>query len=99
MRHEGRLAGMNAIPFGKAVPVFGKAAPQGFGRKGGATLDNAEPPKQDGGALDTARTVLEAANDFKDEATAAICRRVIEASMKGAQPALSDLRIINNYFQ
>jgi arginyl-tRNA synthetase len=90
---------MNAIPFGKAVPVFGKAAPQGFGRKGGATLDNAESPKQDGGALDTARTVLEAANDFKDEATAAVWRRVIEASMKGAQPTLSDLRIINNYFQ
>jgi hypothetical protein len=90
---------MNAIPFGKAVPVFGKAAPQGFGRKGGATLDNAEAPKQDGGALDTARTVLEAANDFKDEATAGVCRRVIETSMKGEQPTLSDLRIINNYFQ
>jgi hypothetical protein len=24
---------------------------------------------------------------------------VIEASMNGAQPSLSDLRIINNYFQ
>jgi hypothetical protein len=90
---------MNAIPFGKGVPTFGKAAPQGFGRKGGATLDNAEPPKQDGGTLDTARTVLEAANDFKDEATAEVCRRVIEASMKGNQPTLADLRIINNYFQ
>ena len=90
---------MNAIPFGKAVPVFGKAAAEGFGRKGGATFGNTEPSKQDGGALDTARTVLEAANDFKDEATAAVCRRVIEASMKGAQPTLSDLRIINNYFQ
>jgi hypothetical protein len=87
---------MNAIPFGKGVPAFGKAAGQGFGRKGGAA---SEGPKQDGGALDTARTVLEAANDFKDEATAAVCRRVIEASMKGAQPTLSDLRIINNYFQ
>jgi hypothetical protein len=87
---------MNAIPFGKGVPAFGKAAGQGFGRKGGAA---SEASKQDGGALDTARTVLEAANDFRDEATAAVCRRVIEASMKGAQPALSDLRIINNYFQ
>lgn len=89
---------MNAIPFGKGVPAFGKAAPQGFGRKGGATL-HAEQPKQDGGTLDTARTVLEAANDFKDEATAEVCRRVIEASLKGNQPSLSDLRIINNYFQ
>lgn len=90
---------MNAIPFGKGVPAFGKAAQQGFGRKGGAMSDAPEAAKQDGGALDTARTVLEAANDFRDEATAAVCRRVIEASMNGQQPSLSDLRIINNYFQ
>ena len=90
---------MNAIPFGKGVPAFGKAAGQGFGRKGGAAADSSATPKQDGGALDTARTVLEAANDFRDEATAAVCRRVIEASMNGQQPTLSDLRVINNYFQ
>ena len=90
---------MNAIPFGKGVPAFGKAAPQGFGRKGGVAPGQSNAPKQDGGMLDTARTVLEAANDFKDEATAAVCRRVIEASMNGQQPTLSDLRIINNYFQ
>jgi hypothetical protein len=90
---------MSGIPFGKGVPTFGKAAGQGFGRKGGGVLELSDAPKQDGGALDTARTVLEAANDFRDEATAAVCRRVIEASMNGAQPSLSDLRIINNYFQ
>lgn len=90
---------MTAIPFGKGVPAFGKAAGQGFGRKGGALAEQSEAPKQDGGALDTARTVLEAANDFRDEATAEVCRRVIEASMNGQQPTLSDLRIINNYFQ
>lgn len=90
---------MNAIPFGKGVPAFGKAAAQGFGRKGGGAPSQSEASKQDGGALDTARTVLEAANDFRDEATAAVCRRVIEASMNGHQPSLSDLRIINNYFQ
>jgi hypothetical protein len=91
---------MNAIPFGKGVPAFGKAAGQGFGRKGGGMADGqSDAPKQDGGALDIARTVLEAANDFRDEATAAICRRVIEISMNGGQPALADLRIINNYFQ
>jgi hypothetical protein len=90
---------MNAIPFGKGVPAFGKAARQGFGRKDGIELDQSETPKQDGGALETARTVLEAANDFKDEVTAAVCRRVIEASINGQQPALADMRIINNYFQ
>jgi hypothetical protein len=90
---------MSGILFGKGVPAFGKAAGQGFGRKGGVMTDESGAPKQDGGALDTARTVLEAANDFRDEATAAVCRRVIETSMKGEQPSLSDLRIINNYFQ
>jgi hypothetical protein len=90
---------MSGVPFGKGVPAFGKAAPQGFGRKGGFAVGDSGAPKQDGGALDTARTVLEAANDFKDEATAAVCRRVIEASMNGQPPSLSDLRIINNYFQ
>jgi hypothetical protein len=90
---------MNAIVFGKAVPAFGRAAPQSFGRKGGETANlDAGPSKQDGGALDTARTVLEAATDLRDEATAEICRRVIEASMNGRQPSMSDLRIINNYF-
>jgi hypothetical protein len=90
---------MNAIPFGKGVPSFGKAAGQGFGRKGGGAPGSSEAPRQDGGALDTARTVLEAANDFRDEATADVCRRVIEASMKGAQPSVADMRVINNYFQ
>jgi hypothetical protein len=90
---------MSAITFGKAVPAFGRAAPQSFGKKGGggASNGNAGPSKQDG-ALDAARTVLEAATDLKDEATAEVCRRVIEASMNGRQPTTSDMRIINNYF-
>ena len=41
---------MNAIPFGKGVPAFGKAAEQGFGRKGGAMAEQSEASKQDGGA-------------------------------------------------
>lgn len=89
---------MNAITFGKGVPVFGKAAAGGFGRKGGTADGKADTAKQDG-ALDAARTVLEAATDLRDEATAEVCRRVIDASMNGRQPSLSDLRIINNYFQ
>jgi hypothetical protein len=89
---------MNAIPFGKAVPAFGKAAPQTFGKKGGVADRSVEPSKQDG-TLDAARTVLEAATDLRDEAVADICRRVIEASLNGRQPSVSDLRIINNYFQ
>ncbi|HLX13631.1 MAG TPA: hypothetical protein VKS24_00295 [Bradyrhizobium sp.] len=89
---------MNAIVFGKAVPAFGRAAPQGFGKKGGDTANQDGGPSKQDGALDTARTVLEAATDLRDEATAEICRRVIEASVNGRQPSMSDLRIINNYF-
>jgi hypothetical protein len=88
---------MSAITFGKAVPAFGRAAPQSFGKKGGGANKPEKSSKQDG-ALDAARTVLEAATDLKDEATAEVCRRVIEASTNGRQPTTSDMRIINNYF-
>jgi hypothetical protein len=104
-RHEWGMTNMSAITFGRGVPAFGRAAVEGgFGKKGDGG-DQKPDPKNRGtgggkdGLLDTARTVLEAANDFKDEATAEVCRRVIEASMNGRQPALSDLRIINNYFK
>ncbi len=89
---------MNAITFGKGVPSFGKAAAGGFGRKGDTGNRNGEASRQDG-ALDAARTVLEAATDLRDEATAEVCRRVIEASLNGRQPATSDLLIIGKYFQ
>ena len=89
---------MNAVTFGKAVPVFGKSAAESFGKKGGGAKTDIEASKQDG-TLDTARTVLEAATDLRDEATAEVCRRVIEASLNGKQPTMSDLRIISNYFQ
>ena len=96
---------MSAITFGRGVPAFGRAAVEGgFGKKGNGgdqkpDLKNRGAGSGKDGLLDTARTVLEAANDFKDEATAEVCRRVIEASMNGRQPTLSDLRIINNYFK
>jgi len=90
---------MSGITFGKAVPAFGRAAPQSFGKKGGgANNGKAEKSSKQDGALDAARTVLEAATDLKDEATAEVCRRVIEASMNGRPPTTSDMRIINNYF-
>jgi hypothetical protein len=89
---------MNAIIFGKGVPVFGKAATAGFGRKGDTAGRDGEAPHQDG-ALDAARTVLEAATDLRDEATAEVCRRVIAASLNGRQPSTSDLHLIGKYFQ
>ena len=86
----------------KAAPL--EAAVEGFGKKGDGDEQKRDQKNRGAGGgkdglLDTARTVLEAANDFRDEATAEVCRRVIEASTNGRQPALSDLRIINNYFK
>ena len=104
-RHEWGMTSMSAITFGRGVPAFGRAAVEGFGKKGGEAGDQQSGAKNRGagggkdGLLDTVRTVLEAANDFRDEATAEVCRRVIEASTNGRQPTLSDLRIINNYFK
>jgi hypothetical protein len=89
---------MNAITFGRAVPVFGKAVTESFGKKGGPAKKDADASKQDG-TLDAARTVLEAATDLRDEAMAEVCRRVIEASLNGKQPSTSDLLIISKYFQ
>jgi hypothetical protein len=40
--------------------------------------------------MDTAWTILEAANDLRDRATLEVCRRVIDASYRGEPPAQSD---------
>ena len=103
-RHERGTTNMSAITCGRGVPAFGRAAVEGFGKKGDGDEQKRDQKNRGAGGgkdglLDTARTVLEAANDFRDEATAEVCRRVIEASTNGRQPALSDLRIINNYFK
>jgi len=95
-RHERGTTNMSAITFGRGVPAFGK---KGDGDEQKRDQKNRGAGGGKDGLLDTARTVLEAANDFRDEATAEVCRRVIEASTNGRQPALSDLRIINNYFK
>jgi hypothetical protein len=58
----------------------------------------ANEPKADK-PLDAAWIVLEAANDFGDDATVAACRRVIDASLTGAQASPSDLHVVFNYFR
>jgi hypothetical protein len=49
--------------------------------------------------LDTARIVLEAANDLGDHATVETCRRVIDANLNGAPAQQTDLRVICDYFK
>lgn len=53
----------------------------------------------DRSAADAAWLVLEAANDFGDEATLAACRRIIDASLNGAAPAPDDLHLVQDYFR
>jgi hypothetical protein len=49
--------------------------------------------------VEQAWLVLEAANDLGDEATIAACRRVIDASLKGASAAEADLHLVVDYFR
>jgi hypothetical protein len=48
--------------------------------------------------LDTAWTILEAANDLRDVATVDACRRVIDATFRGGVPAQADINIIHDFF-
>jgi hypothetical protein len=48
--------------------------------------------------LDTAWTILEAANDLRDTTTVDTCRRVIDATFRGGAPAQSDINIILEFF-
>jgi hypothetical protein len=49
--------------------------------------------------VDTAWTILEAANDLGDRAIVEACRRVIDASLRGQAPAQSDLNTILVFFE
>jgi hypothetical protein len=49
--------------------------------------------------LDTAWAILEAANDLGDTATVEICRRVIDATLRGDNRAQSDIDVIFDYFK
>ena len=48
--------------------------------------------------LDTAWTILEAANDLRDVATVDACRRDIDATLRGGAPAQSDINVILEFF-
>jgi hypothetical protein len=49
--------------------------------------------------MDTAWTILEAANDLGDRATVEVCRRIIDASLRGQPPAESDVNTILSFFE
>ena len=47
---------------------------------------------------DTAWTVLDAANDLGDTLTVDACRRVIDANLRGDEPATSDMAVVVAFF-
>jgi hypothetical protein len=49
--------------------------------------------------MDTAWTILEAANDLGDRAIVEVCRRVIDGALRGATPEPSDVDTIFKFFQ
>ena len=53
---------------------------------------------QDGPAGDIAWSVLDAANDLGDTVTIDACRRVIDANLRGLEPATSDMAIVVGFF-
>jgi hypothetical protein len=49
-------------------------------------------------AGDVAWTVLDAANDLGDTVTIEACRRVIDANLRGVEPATSDIAVVVGFF-
>ena len=56
-----------------------------------------ENPK-DNPAGDIAWSVLDAANDLGDTVTVDACRRVIDANLRGIEPAPSDMAVVVAFF-
>ena len=50
------------------------------------------------GLIETAWTILEAANDLSDAAAIETCRRVIDAGLAGREPAASDVKSMFTFF-
>jgi hypothetical protein len=53
---------------------------------------------QDNPAGDVAWTVLDAANDLGDTVTVDACRRVIDANLRGVEPAPADMAVVVAFF-
>jgi hypothetical protein len=60
--------------------------------------DTSGPAKPAKPLLDSAWTILEAANDLHDVATVEVCRRVIDTTFRGGAPTQSDIAIIHKFF-
>jgi hypothetical protein len=61
-------------------------------------LTSQDQTGQDNPAGDVAWTVLDAANDLGDTVTVDACRRVIDANLRGIEPAPSDMAVVVAFF-
>ena len=61
-------------------------------------LPGHDQSSQEGASGETAWAVLEAANELGDTATVDACRRVIDANLRGDQPATSDMAVVVAFF-
>jgi hypothetical protein len=50
-------------------------------------------------SVDAAWSILDAANDLGDVQTVEACRRIIDASLRGALALQGDMQIVINYFR
>ena len=62
------------------------------------SLFRQDQPSPEGASGETAWAVLEAANDLGDTVTVDACRRVIDANLRGDQPATSDMAVVVAFF-
>ena len=61
-------------------------------------LLNRDQTGQENPAGDVAWSVLDAANDLGDTITVEACRRVIDANLRGIEPAPSDMALVVAFF-
>jgi hypothetical protein len=61
-------------------------------------LDQTIDSVSHGSMMNMAWTILEAANDLEDGKTVEVCRRIIDAALRGRTPAQSDVNTIAGFF-
>jgi hypothetical protein len=69
-----------------------------FGTAARDSLGVSSNDRKSDAPLDATWIVLEAANDLGDDVTVAICRRVIDANLRGMPASPSDLQVVLGYF-
>ena len=62
------------------------------------TMLSQDQTGRESAAGETAWSVLDAANDLGDTVTVDACRRVIDANLRGVEPAPSDMAVVVAFF-